>query len=157
MGTDYTLGIVKSFTATSHQSLSDNDWRNLLNDRIDIDQYAIHFEDKIVKGELKKEVFEENIEDFYMKLVAITGNDHILNWFNDGKADMEQYDCWPTEMRMKQEDVHITLAAKLAILFVEGKVLVEEFETEPKLINWLFRHVDLSNKLAGCVMSDIIG
>ena len=43
------------------------------------------------------------------------------------------------------------------MLFIEGKVLAEEFYTEPHLINWLFRHSNIQNKLAGCVISDIVG
>ncbi|GAE94590.1 hypothetical protein JCM21714_3762 [Gracilibacillus boraciitolerans JCM 21714] len=157
MGTFYTLGVAKNFSARSHQSLSRDEWINLLNDRLDIKEYTISFKDTEVNGSLKKEVFKENIEDFYKKLVAIIENDFILNWFEYAKTDMERYESSITKMEINQENIHINLEAELAILFIEGKVMVEEFNTEPKLMNWLFRHVNLSNKLAGCVMSDIVG
>lgn len=35
------------------------------------------------------------------------------------------------------------------------KVLVEEFSIEPKLINWLFRHANLDNCLAGAIISTV--
>ncbi len=53
-------------------------------------------------------------------------------------------------------DTRITITAEIAILFIQGKVFVEEFSFEPKIINWLFRHIDISNSLAGCVMSDVL-
>lgn len=34
---------------------------------------------------------------------------------------------------------------------------MEEFFSEPLLINWLFRNSTIDNKLAGCVISDIVG
>lgn len=60
-------------------------------------------------------------------------------------------------MTVKEHSPHITLSAEFAILFIEGKVAVEEFSIEPNLMNWLFRHVDLSNPLSGCIMTDIVG
>lgn len=156
MGTDYTLGIVKEFTATASQ-MGPTEWEELLNQRLDIEQYNLKFEDGKAIGTLKEEVFEEDIEDLYRKLVAITDNGHMLNWLNNGGTDINRYDTWVTEMKFKRKSGSFTLCAKLSVLFVEGKVLVEEFNTEPKLMNWLFRHADLSNRLAGCIMSDIIG
>lgn len=157
IGTYYTLGIVKSFEATSYDALSKNEWKEFLNERFDIQQYSLHVEDKKVKGSLKKDVFEENIEDFYIKLVAMIEDDYILNWFNDHKTNMDKYDHWDSVLRFKHKGNGIILTSELAMLFIEGKVLAEEFYIEPKLINWLFRHANLSNKLAGCVMSGIAG
>lgn len=157
MATYYTLGIVKNFTATSFGALSENEWKNFLNERFDLEQYSLHVDDKAVKGTLKENVFEEHIEDFYMKLVAMIGDDYILNWYNDHQTNLDSYEHWVTELRWKQEGIPITLTSELALLFTEGKVGAEEFIIEPKLINWLFRHANLSNKLTGCVMSGIVG
>lgn len=59
-------------------------------------------------------------------------------------------------MKFEYHDVHITISATISILFIQGKVLVEEFSFEPKLMNWLFRHINISNLLTGCVMSDVL-
>lgn len=53
----------------------------------------------------------------------------------------------------KEVIVYITMA----LLFTEGKVLAETFNKEAKLINWLFRHSNIENKLTGAVISDIVG
>jgi len=60
-------------------------------------------------------------------------------------------------MTFKYHNTQITIAAEIAVLFIEGKVLVEEFSYEPKIVNWLFRHSNISNPLTGCVMSDVLG
>jgi hypothetical protein len=49
--------------------------------------------------------------------------------------DIEQYQGWVTKMSVKQHDTHITITADIAILFIEGKVLLEKFSIEMKLIN----------------------
>ena len=60
-------------------------------------------------------------------------------------------------MKFEYHDVHITISANIAILFIEGKVFVEEFSFEPKLMSWLSRHIDISNPLSGCIMNDVQG
>lgn len=75
MGAFYILGIVKRFEARSTQPLSQIQWVKRLNERIDLKQYTTTFAEYTAKGELKVEVFEENIETFYNKLVEITGDD----------------------------------------------------------------------------------
>lgn len=157
MGTYYALGIVKKFTAKSTQALSQTDWKKHLNERLDMEQYSINFRDNAVEGEMKKEVFEKNIEDFYHKLVKITNNEQIAIYFEDSGTDMEKYQDWVTVMTVKEHSPNISLRAEFAILFIEGKVIAEEFSFEPQLMNWLFRHVDLSNPLSGCIMADIVG
>ena len=57
---------------------------------------------------------------------------------------------------LDNEGNSIKLSTSMALLFIEGKVSVESFNIDPKLINWLFRHSDISNKLSGCVISDIV-
>jgi hypothetical protein len=49
------------------------------------------------------------------------------------------------------------LSGMALFLFIEGKVGAEEFEIEPLLLNWLFRHSSLENPLAGAVVSIILG
>ncbi|MCI1763677.1 hypothetical protein [Heyndrickxia oleronia] len=58
---------------------------------------------------------------------------------------MEKYQDWVTRMTLQEYNSNILLSAEFAILYIEGKVIIEEFNNEPKLINWLFRHSDLSN------------
>lgn len=59
-------------------------------------------------------------------------------------------------MTFKYHDTKITISAEIAVLFIEGKVFVEEFTFEPKIINWLFRNSSISNPLSGCVMSNVL-
>ncbi|MDR4887518.1 hypothetical protein RGU12_08075 [Fredinandcohnia sp. QZ13] len=155
MGTFYVFGIVEKFEAKSTQPLEQVDWIRYLNVRLDLEQYLTNFDDKTAKGELKKEVFEKNIEDFYNKLVEITSDDNIAIYFESFGTDIEKYQSRDVIMTFEYSDTHITLSADIAILFIEGKVLVEEFSFEPKLVNWLFRHANISNPLIGCVMSDV--
>lgn len=155
MGAFYIFGVVEKFEAKSTHPLDQASWKQYLNERLDLRQYHTNFDDKTAEGELKKEVFEENIEDFYNKLVKITSDDKIAIYFEDSGTDIESYQSRDTIMTFEYNDTHISLSARIAVLFIEEKVFVEEFSIEPKLINWLFRHVDISNQLAGCVMSDV--
>lgn len=157
MGTFYALGVVKKFTAKSNQTLNEANWKEHLNERLDMEQYTINFRGNAIEGELKKEVFENNIEDFYNKLITITNYKPISIYFEDSGADVEKYQHWVTGMTVNEHSPQITLSAEFAILFIEGKVSVEAFSIEPSLMNWLFRHVDLSNPLSGCIMTDIVG
>ncbi|MGY0694081.1 hypothetical protein ACW2QC_15085 [Virgibacillus sp. FSP13] len=156
MGAFYIFGIVGKFEAKSTQPLDQASWKRYLNERLDLKQYHTNFNDKTAEGELKKEVFEENIEDFYNKLVEITSDDKIAIYFESSGTDIEQYQSRDTVMTFEYRDTHISISASIAILFIEGKVFVEEFSMEPKLVNWLFRHTNISIPLAGCVMSDVL-
>lgn len=51
----------------------------------------------------------------------------------------------------------VDVRADMVLVFIEGKVRAESFSVEPVLMNWLFRHSDFSNPLAGAVVSGIIG
>lgn len=156
MGTHYALGVVKEFEAQSSQTIGKDYWKKYLNERIDLNQYTVTFNDNKVEGKLKEEVFEVNIEDFYNKLVQITNDEDLSYYLEISGVNMNQYPDWATEITI-QNDPDITLSVKIAILFIEGKVLAEQFTTEPLLINWLFKHVDLTNPLSGCILSDIVG
>lgn len=157
MGAFYILGIVKKFEAKSTQALDQANWNQNLNERLDMEQYAVNLTDYTATGVLKEGVFEQNIETFYDKLVEMTGDEKIAIYFEHSGTDIEKYQIRDTMMKFEYHDVHITICATIAILFIEGKVFVEEFSFEPKLMNWLFRHTDISNPLVGCVMSDVQG
>src|SRR5690625_7352995 len=156
MGSFYILGIVNKFEAKSTSPLNQAHWEQYLNERLDLKQYTTTLADYTLKGELKKEVFKENSEDVYKKLIEISGEDKIAIYFEDSKTDIDNYQNRTTGLTFKYHDTQITITAEMAILFIEGKVFVEEFSYEPKIINWLFRHIDISNPLAGCVMSDVL-
>ena len=51
----------------------------------------------------------------------------------------------------------IDVRADMVLVFIEGKVMAESFSVEPVLMNWLFRHSDFGNPLAGTVVSSIVG
>lgn len=156
LGAFYILGIVNKFEEKSTSPLGQVHWEQYLNERLDLKQYTTTLTDYTVKGDLKKHVFKENIEDFYKKLVEMTGDDQTAIYFGDSKTDIDNYQSRTTGMTFKYHNTQITISAEIAILFIEGKVFVEEFSYEPKIINWLFRHIDISNPLAGCVMSDVL-
>lgn len=156
MGSFYILGIVNKFEAASTSPLSQDYWEEYINERLDLKQYTVTLADHTAKGKLKEEVFKENIEDFYKKLIEITRDDKIAIYFEESKTDIENYQSRITVMTFKYHDTQITISAEIAILFIEGKVFVEEFSYEPKIINWLFRHIDISNPLTGCVMGDVL-
>ncbi|MFB4472744.1 hypothetical protein [Virgibacillus sp. SK37] len=157
MGAFYVLGIVNKFEAISTNQLNQVNWEQYLNERLDLEQYTTTLTDYTVKGNLKEEVFKENIEDFFKILVEITREDRITTYFGDSKTDIDSYHSRYTVMTFEYQDTQITISAEIAILFIEGKVSVEEFSFEPKIINWLFRHIDISNPLTGCVMGDVLG
>lgn len=156
MGAFYILGIINKFEAKFTNSLDQVHWEQYLNERIDLEQYTTTLTDFTVKGELKEGVFRENIESFYKKLVEITNDDNIATYFDDSKTDIDNYQSRHTVMTFQYPDTQITISAEISVLFIEGKVFVEEFNFEPKIINWLFRHIDISNPLTGCVMSDVL-
>ncbi|MHA6250330.1 hypothetical protein ACXYMZ_00180 [Oceanobacillus sp. CAU 1775] len=156
LGAFYILGIVNKFEAKFTNPLNQVHWEQYINERIDLEQYTTTLTDFTAKGELKERVFKENIESFYKKLVEITKDDKIATYFEDSKTDIDNYQSRHTVMTFQYPDTQITISAEIAILFIEGKVFVEEFSFEPKIINWLFRHIDISNPLAGCVMSDVL-
>lgn len=157
MGAFYILGIIDKFEAISTSPLNQIDWEQYINERLDLEQYTISLTDHVVKGKLREEVFKDNIEDFYKKLVEITREEEIAYYFHNNKTDIDSYHCRYTRMTLDYPDTQITISAEIAVLFIEGKVFVEEFSYEPKLMNWLFRHIDISNPLTGCVISDVLG
>ncbi|QKY70151.1 hypothetical protein [Lentibacillus sp. CBA3610] len=161
MGTDYTIGIVRDFTATANQNLSMEEWRLTLSDRLDLDCFALTEEESRLHGQLDESIFRNQIAGFYQTLGSILGekrNPNLDYYFETFGTDITNYQTAAERITLKKGNgLHIELHFKYALLFVEGKVLVEEFYTEPLLLNWLFRNSKIENKLAGCVISGIVG
>ena len=51
----------------------------------------------------------------------------------------------------------VNIRCQLIMLMIEGKVFAEEFDTDPMLINYLFRNSNINNPLCGAVISEIVG
>ncbi len=158
MGTYYTLGIVKKFTAQTNAAISQDDWLKTLNERFDLTLFDLTFEDKTIKAQLKQNIFTADIADFFEKLKTITGMRHI-DYFHQEYGD--RIDDYPHESDrftfVDSEKNEIKMFVHFIFVFTEGKVLVEEFSAEPRLMNWLFRHSNFDNRLAGAVVSGIVG
>ena len=161
MATNYTLGIIHEFTATSKQPLTNEEWVSKLNERIDVSLFDLQTMDTKVQATLKTSVFSENITGFYEVLRSILGADRNPNidYYEEVYGtDLENYQMDRTRMDIQSDDDHsIRLELGYVLLLVEGKVFAEEFYTDPVLINWLFRNSKIDNRLARCVISDITG
>lgn len=155
MGAYYNLGIIQNFTAQSNKALSEEKWKQCLNDRINLDLFEIKLTDGYIKGVLKDQIFEENIEDFYNKLKEISLSNEISYYFSECGTNPDSYRWNRIKMYLCHENVEINISIEYISLFVEGKVLAEEFSIEPRLINWLFRHSNIDNCLAGAIISAI--
>lgn len=159
MGTFYTIGIIKEFKAFSNHHLSKYEWDKVLNERIDLETYDLDYNDSGVDAWIKRNIFTENIIEFYGVLKKILGtnrNTIFDHYENDFGTDIENYQFSNTRLNLEENGLTIKLDIQFVLLFLEGKVMVEEFYTEPILINWLFRNSNIDNKLAGCVISEIV-
>lgn len=153
MGTYYALGIGKEFDAYTNATFTSEKWQKILNERFDIDLYNIDIQPNSVEANLKQGVFEENIEDLYRLLKQITQKESIDYYFTRHGTKKDEYSSDIIVVHISDEEGNkIRLRIKLILLFIEGKVLAEEFSCEPKIVNWLFRHSNLNNKLAGCII-----
>ena len=158
MGTYYGLGIAGTIEAQARKPMSEEQWRALLVDRFDLELFDVTSNDSAFKAALKKEIFSENISSFFKALQQMTGCKNVDLYFNEYGTKMENYP--KDEMLYFLPDLEgnrIRVFIRSVLLFTEGKVIAEEFAIEPKLINWLFRHVKLDNKLTGAVVSGIVG
>jgi hypothetical protein len=91
-------------------------------------------------------------------MVGNYDSDHIEYYEKIYGDHLDDYQFWDTYLYVTgQNGKSIRIEANIALLFIEGKVIVEYFQTEPQIINWLFRHSGLKNKLAGCIVSTIVG
>ncbi|SMQ77491.1 hypothetical protein SAMN05444673_2819 [Bacillus sp. OV166] len=184
MGTFYTLGIINKFGAQATKgptrwnrenlALTEAEWKEALDKRIDTSIFDLELqEDGTIKGFLKNNVFKENIKGFYEFLREILGEHRNGNfdYYEKGMSeDGELHDInveddddgysyeWANDIRILNKDgVEIRIECEFIMLFLEGKVLVEEFYTDPVLINYLFRNSKIDNPLAGAVISAVVG
>lgn len=161
MGTYYSLGIVHRFHAKSNRAMSNQEWMEAIDERLDTRLFDMTPTELESKGNLQPGIFEENIAGFYETLRGILGPDRNpeLDYYEQSFGnELEKYQWAVERMRYRSSNgASIQLNLEFALLFIEGKVLIEVFYTEPKLINWLFRHSPIENKLKGCVISSIVG
>ena len=127
---------------------------------MDVSLFDLQITDVKVEGSLRPGIFCENISNFYEVLRGILGvkRNPCLDYYEkEYGVNLDSYQMETTNLHIQNEDgLSIRLDLTFALLFIEGKVLVEEFYTEPVLINWLFRNSNIENKLAGCIVSEII-
>lgn len=159
MGSFYTLGVIHEFVAISDQSLSNMEWEEALDERVDLRIFDLHLKENELHAALDPHVFRENILDFYNVLRQIAGPSRSVNidaYEENFGVHLENYQYSYTNLYLENNHgCKIRINASIAVLFIEGKVRVEEFRTEPHLINWLFRNSKIDNKLAGCIISDV--
>jgi hypothetical protein len=161
MGTFYSLGIVQDFTAksTGNTSIELGDLEVAVGDRLNLDLFSLRQGPGGLLGQLKPGTLEEHLEDFVRTLKQIA-NQHsrIDEYWNLYGCQWENYprEYWVMEFKNAQGQ-GIKLSGMALFLFIEGKVGADEFEIEPLLLNWLFRHSSLENPLAGAVVSIILG
>lgn len=162
MGTYYTLGIIHRFTARTERTLSKEEWIKLLDSRLDTSLFDLEIlSDSGAKGILKANVFSDNITGFYRLLKDILGadrNDCIDYYEKEFGTDLANYQSEYSSFKIQTDQGYtVIINFDFALLFIEGKVLAEEFYSEPLLMNWLFRNSRMENPLSGCVISDVIG
>ena len=161
MGTFYTMGVIKNFTAIASNELALTEWENVLNDRIDLDCFDVKYSREKLEGELQESIFHDNIDGFYHVLRKILGknrNESIDDYAETFGKNIKNYQIEYAEIKFSTENnIDIIVQVNFAMLFLEGKVMAEEFYTEPVLLNWLFRNSNINNKLAGCIVSRVVG
>jgi hypothetical protein len=162
MGTYYGLGVVNNFTTQSFRQVNPQQLEAAVNERLDLGLFDVTSqEDGHLQGTLKANLFQDNIEDFFAKLDAIAKANTIRScndYFQDFGTNIEEYPCEHCRLKIYDaEETTIELHMKMVLLLIEGKVSVEEFDLEPALLNWLFRHSSFDNPLAGAIISDIVG
>jgi hypothetical protein len=161
MGTYYSLGIIHKFKASSQQHLTEEEWERVLNDRVDLNLFDLTYDDSELAGSIDSNVFNENIADFYSILRKILGknrNENIDYYESEYGTEIKNYQKEYTRLQFEDEMGNsIRIDINFVLLFIEGKVFVEEFYTEPVLMNWLFKNSNIQNKLAGCIVSRVIG
>lgn len=160
MGSYYSIGVITELNATSKKSLSEKGWKEILKKRIDPEIFDLTVEESKIIGKLKGEVFTGNISELFQILREACGP-HYNYCLNDYEKEWgTAYENYPTGYeRLYVQDLEgntISLEVSFALLLLEGKVLAEKFNTDPPLINWLFRNSAIKNKLAGCMISSIV-
>ena len=89
MGTYYGLGIIAKFNAKSQNILSEDDWKRLLNDRIDTELFDFVVDKHAVSATLKEGIFKDNIEDFYKILKTISNDKGIDYYYSEFGFDIQ--------------------------------------------------------------------
>jgi len=160
MGTYYTVGIVKEFNVRTAKALDAQALEKNVGERFNLDLFEVSFREDFLVGTLKPSLFDEYITDFIEKLANIAPSSRatITYYLESYGNDIDKYPSEGCEFVIHDSDKNrIKIRATLALLFIEGKVGAEQFTIEPMLLNWLFRHSDFGNPLAGAVLSDIVG
>jgi hypothetical protein len=156
--------------------LKRNEWIKTLSDRIDPYLFDLVVqEDGSIRAELKNEIFQQHINSFYDVLRNILGEKRNENIdYYEKSYCMHKKDIYGKDGDVDDNDyysiegarpIHIIdkagngifLKCDFIMLMLEGKVLEEEFYTDPVLINYLFRHSNIDNPLRGAVISEVVG
>lgn len=158
MGTYYGLGVIKEFSAISSGDMSPEDWRELLGERLDPALFDFSLDPRTAKGAMKEGLFAGNIKDFIGKLTTMIGNEDAAFYFGKYGTNLGGYPTARAKMRLSgKRSESVSLSIVFILLFIEGKVVAEQFSSEPMLVNWLFRHAPIGNPLAGAIVTDIVG
>jgi hypothetical protein len=75
----------------------------------------------------------------------------VINEFCASSKEILLIDQWKEILNERI----IKIETNFAMMMIEGKVIIEEFYTDPHLINWLFRNSNIPNKLSGAVISSV--
>ncbi|URZ03849.1 hypothetical protein [Clostridium felsineum] len=158
MGTYYTLGIVKKFSIKRTKIHSTDEIINEIQIKLDLDIFNLVIEDDYIYGELDENILNKNIGDFYNTLEEMTGSNSVSYYFDKENDEMRYVYEGSTRIRLNDTCINeLVLNLNYMVLYIEGKVIAECFSYEPQIINWLFRQLNIKNKLFGAVISDIYG
>ena len=160
MGTYYAIGIVNKFEARAKRAIDPPSLEKAVGERLDLGLFDLSHADGKLEGTLKPGLFEKHIEGFVDRLTEIAPDSKstVRYRFESYGTDIDKYDSEYCQMRIPSPDGQsVDLRADGVLVFIEGKVMAESFFVEPVLMNWLFRHSDFGNPLAGTVVSSIIG
>ena len=159
MGTYYTIGVINEFCASSKENLLIDQWKEILNERIDFDLFNITINETKIHGGIKMKDFADNILDFFNVLRKICGpkyNEDFDAYEKLYGTDIDKYPIKYEELFVEDRNKNlIKIETNFAMMMIEGKVIIEEFYTDPHLINWLFRNSNIPNKLSGAVISSV--
>src|SRR5699024_141205 len=135
--------IITNINGTSNTELTGEDWLNVLIQSIDVSLYDLETAETEATGAIQTDGIWGNITGYYERELG---------------TKLYNYQFWRTPLKLQKENgISIQFDLTMALLFIEGKVMAEIFNSDPVLINWLFRNSNIDNKLAGCVISSIVG
>ncbi|NEO26316.1 MAG: hypothetical protein F6K03_05315 [Kamptonema sp. SIO4C4] len=159
MGTFYGLGLIRQFSTQRPETLTPQDLEAVVNERLNLELFDVTVTEDKLQGTIKPNLFSEYIEDFFAKLKAIAPNTRSVDYYlQEFGTEIDQYPSEWEEFKIGEvEEKSIKLSVTWVLLCLEGKVSAEEFSLEPALLNWLFRHSNFENPLAGAILSGIVG